>query len=372
MGNYWNGLYGQELVKDILERLIHSSKIPHALLFNGIEGCGKDFCAIKFARALILNSNAPNKEQIVNQVSNLAEPYFKYIIPLPRGKNETDETGPVEKLSNDEIQLLREELTTKIKNPYHRIKIPKANQIKISSIRDIKKFISFNYDDVAYRVIVISDAHLMNEEAQNALLKNLEEPPEGVIFILTTPYPGLLRETIRSRCWPINFQPLSDNDLKDVLINHFELESQMAEMISPFATGSVTKALNLYEHEFDKMLNRTIVILRYSFGRKYHSALTEILPFVTDGGADSVKLLIQMIIIWLNDVQKFRYKTEEFYFNEHKETLEKFNIKFPDIEVNEVVYNLDRLSSLISNNINLNLIALNIIFELSSLTNKLK
>jgi DNA polymerase-3 subunit delta' len=372
MTNYWNGLYGQDLVKTLLESLIKSSKVPHALLFTGIEGTGKDFFALRFAQALIQTSDAGNKETIINHIRNLSEPYFKYIIPLPRGKNETDDNGPVDKLSSEDMQVLREELNNKINNPYYRIKIPKANNIKISSIRDIKRFISFNYEDIPYRIIVISDAHLMNEEAQNALLKNLEEPPEGVVFILTTPYPGLLRETIRSRCWIINFQPLNEQYLYKVLIKYFNFNPGLAEMIAPFAMGSVTNALTLNEHEFQKILDKTIFLLRYSFGRKFHSALNEILPYVNDGGAESIRLLVQMIIIWLNDLQKLRYDDKDIFFKTHRETLEKFNIKFPALKLNDIVAKLDRLSSLISGNINLNLIALNIVIELSSLTGQFK
>ena len=66
----------------------------------------------------------------------------------------------------------------------------------------------------------------MNTEAQNALLKNLEEPPEGVIFILCTSSPEKLRETIRSRCWRINFQPLDDNQLYEILVEKFALLRQ--------------------------------------------------------------------------------------------------------------------------------------------------
>jgi DNA polymerase-3 subunit delta' len=368
MAEYWNGTYGQDLVKNLLGKLIESGKVPHALLFTGIEGTGKDFFAIRFAQALIKVSDAPEKDTIINQIGNLCEPYFKYIIPLPRGKNETDESGPVDKLSNEEIQVLRDELNRKINNPYYNIKIPKANNIKISSIRDIKRFVSFNYDDIPYRVIVISDAHLMNEEAQNALLKSLEEPPEGVIFILTTPYPGILRETIRSRCWGVNFQPLSDDDVQNILVKNFNFDNELAETIAPFAMGSAVNALNLNEHEFAKLLDKTIFLLRYSFGRRYHSALNEILPYVTEGGADSVKLLIQMIIIWLNDLQKLRYKENNIFFKSHLETLEKFNVRFPDLQLNETVVKLDKFSSLIAGNINLNLIALNIVIELASLT----
>ena len=137
-------------------------------------------------------------------------------MPLPRGKSETDQNDPYEKLSDDEIELINSEFQKKSKNLFYKIQIPRANFIKISSIRDIKKFLSLNYDDVKYRVILVSQAHLMNEESQNALLKNLEEPPDGVIFILCTPYPEKLRETIRSRCWKINFQPLENETIAKI------------------------------------------------------------------------------------------------------------------------------------------------------------
>ena len=61
----------------------------------------------------------------------------------------------------------------------------------------------------------------MNEESQNALLKNLEEPPDGVIIILCTSSPEKLRETIRSRCWKVNFRPLPSQIVKEILINKF-------------------------------------------------------------------------------------------------------------------------------------------------------
>ncbi len=362
MNNHWDGVYGQESVKLILDKIIHSNKIPHAFLFQGNSGTGKDLLAIRFAQAL--NQN----ESVNSKIQNLSEPYIKYIFPLPRGKNETESSGPVEKLSEDEIKLLQEELEKKINNPYYKIVLPKANFIKISSIRDIKKFLSISYSDVKFRIVLISDAHLMNEEAQNALLKNLEEPPEGVIFILTTPYPDNLRETIRSRCWRIAFEPLSESDLSEILSKYFNVGKKFAEEIAPFSAGSVNMALKLMEHDFQQLREKTIFILRYSFGRKYHSALDQFAPFIKDNDTDSIKLLIQMIIIWLNDIQRHKIETGNYFYSTYLDTLEKFNKKFPEVEINELVYKLDRLSSMIHNNININLLVLNIIFELAALT----
>lgn len=369
MNNYFEGIIGQKSVKNILNKLINSSKIPHALLFQGMDGSGKELISIRFAQAVNRKfSSVEDNNSAIKKITYLAEPYIKYIFPLPRGKNETDTSSAIEKLSQSEIQTIQEELNKKIINPYYKLKIPKAQHIKINSIREIKKFLSLDYSDIKFRIILISNAHLMNEAAQNALLKNLEEPPEGVIFILTTPFPALLRETIRSRCWTVNFEPLSYSEINEILVKYFKIENASAESVAPFAGGSVSSALSLLDNDFEHLKEKTISILRYSFGRKYNSALNEFSPFITEGDSESVKILIQMIIIWLNDVQKFRYGEDNLFFKDYKETLEKFNKRFPDIELNEIVAQLDNLISVFKNNINLNTIILSIVFKLSSLT----
>ncbi len=367
MTNKWQGLYGQVSVKTILENIIASHKVPHALLFQGAEGIGKDFTAIRFAQLLNNPDNKGNQAVVYRHIQNLEEPYIKYIFPLPRGKNETDTSSPTEKLSHEDLAIMQEEIKKKIINPYYKIRMPRTNNIKISSIRDIKKFLTFDYEDIAYRIIIISDAHLMNEEAQNALLKSLEEPPQGVVFILITSLSSALRETIRSRCWSINFQPLSDSDTADVLTQYFDTDNALACKIAPFAGGSIKAALELIDNNFERLLEKTIFILRYSFGRKYHSALEEFAPFLKENNTDSIKLILQLIVIWLNDFQKFGFGNNDFYFGDYKETLEKFHKRFPGLEIGHTVYKLDRLASLIKNNVNLNLIVLNIVFELSLL-----
>ena len=369
MNNYFEGITGQKSAKNILNKLINNSKIPHALLFQGIDGSGKELISIRFAQAVNKKfSSVDNNSPVLKKIANLTEPYIKYIFPLPRGKNETDTSSAMEKLSQPEIQTIQEELNKKILNPYYNLKIPKAQNIKINSIRDIKKFLSLDYSDIKFRIILISNAHLMNEAAQNALLKNLEEPPEGVIFILTTPFPALLRETIRSRCWIVNFEPLSYSEITDVLAKYFNIDKLNAESVAPFAGGSVSSALSLIENDFEHLKEKTIFILRYSFGRKYNSALNEFASFINESDSESIRILIQLIIIWLNDVQKFSYGDNNLFFKDYKETLEKFNNRFPDIELNGIVTQLDNLISVFKNNVNLNTIILSLVFKLSALT----
>jgi DNA polymerase III subunit delta' len=369
MSKFIDEIVGNEKVKKILKSMMEYSNIPHALLFSGSEGVGKENTAICFAKAInSIESDSEEQKKIISLINKLSEPYIKYIQPLPRGKNEIDQNDPYEKLSVDDIESIRNEFEKKSVNSFYKMEISRANLIKINSIREIKKFLSLNYDDIKYRVIIISQAHLMNEEAQNALLKNLEEPPDGVIFILCTSFPEKLRETIRSRCWSIHFQPLNDFDLFYILTEHFKIDKNLAKEVTPFANGSVQEAKLLLDNDFEELREKTIRILRNAFARRYQSTYLEFEDALSESDQIKIKLLIKMILIWLNDLQKFRLnKIDNLFFTKHKDTLEKFNTKFPDIEIRDVADKLDRISSYLKNNINLNVAVSNTIFQLSSL-----
>ena len=366
MNSAIDNIPGQERVKKTLNSFLQSKLIPHALLFTGTNGVGKDNAAIQFSKELASAEYSKESEKASRLIESLQEPYIKLIFPLPRGKNETDSSSPTEKLSQDELEIVREQLESKAKNPFYKILIPKANSIKINSIRDIKKFLSMGYEEIGYRFIIISDAHLMNDEAQNALLKSLEEPPEKVIFILTTPNASKLRPTIISRCWKINFDPLNEDEIVFVLTKYFEIDKITAVEVAPFAMGSVQYALNLTQLNIHDLKEKTISILRYSFGRKFNSAFEELNSVLSDQSAVNYPIIVGMIITWLNDIQKYKLSIKKYFFKDHLETLEKFNSKFPDVNLSDITTHLDRLSNLPRNNINPSLLSANLIFELAS------
>ncbi len=368
MNIYIDQITGNPKVKNILNKILESKNIPHAILFVGPDGVGKENAAINFIKALNAQIRSDDSEKIIDAISKFSEPYVKYIFPLPRGKNETDQNDPFEKLSEDELDFITGEIEKKSLNNFYQISIPRANIIKINSIRDIKKFLSMSYEDIKFRAILISQAHLMNEESQNSLLKNLEEPPENVVFILTTSAPEKLKPTIISRCWTINFQPLTTDEVTEILTNNFQIEQELAKKVAAFSGGSVTQAISLIENEFEELLNKTIIILRNSFAGRFHSALTEFGEVLEENDQTRLKLIIRLLIIWLNDLQKFRNnRMDKIYYSSYLETLEKFNSKFPDLNVSSVVNELDSISSYLKNNLNLNVAVSNIVFQLYSL-----
>lgn len=372
MNEYWKGIYGQQSVKDVLSALIASKRLPHAMIFQGPQGSGKDFFALRFANVLHhTNTSSLLDEVDYSALTSLDEPLMKFIYPLPAGRNETQDDGPYAKLSKAENDAATEERNKKRENPYYRISIPKAKQIKINSIRDINSFLSYRDNRFPYRFVIISRAHLMNEAAQNALLKNLEEPPEGIIFILTTDAPGLLRETIRSRCWSINFEPLAEEDISRALVNYFGTEPDKADSVTGYAKGSVLNAADLLGKNIEGLKERTIEFLRNSLAGRYHTSLKLFNEMMKEFGDDALALLIRSLINWMADVERFRSGTGDYFFSEFEETFRKFNERFSDADFTGTVTRLEWYEQIVTNNnANLNIAATNIIFELASITDK--
>jgi len=360
----------QYKVKDQLQKIINSRRVPHAFIFTGIEGIGKFNTAIQFAKSINSKSIPNLDEAIIHRIDELQEPYIKLIMPLPRGKNETAEDSGTDKLSKEVMEEIKSELDSKIKNPFHKISIENANTIKISSIREIKKFISFTSDENIYKFVIILDAEYMNDQAQNALLKSLEEPPPGIIFILITSQKESLLPTIVSRCREIVFEPLPRDAINEILVSKFGIEKSLAKKVSYFANGSVTQAVQLIRYDFESIQQKTISILRYSFAKKYQMALSELTEFSKNHSEESLLFLIRMIKIWLNDVIKNRKSLSGFAFEEASETIEKFNARYSKVELDSLFRNLDYLESIYDKNINLNVLFLNVIFEIASVVKR--
>lgn len=123
---------------------------------------------------------------------------------------------------------------------------PDGAGIKIEQARDILQFIGLRKLGRA-RIVIIDQAQLMNPQTANALLKSLEEPPDGTYFILVTPVAGSMMATIRSRTQLVRFGPLSDQELEKVLGS----EQGSDPWVIASAHGSVEAAERLLESRED-------------------------------------------------------------------------------------------------------------------------
>ena len=368
MSEIWDVIFEQEKAKNILSKMFEERRVPHAFLFSGPDGIGKYFTALQFAKMINSSPHNGTSDLILQKISSLQEPYVKLVIPLPRGKGEVSDDSATDKLSQDVIDSITDEIRKKIVNPYYKISLKNANTIKINSVREIRKYIITTTDEINYRFILIQDAHLMNETAQNAILKSIEEPPEGIIFVFITSDAERLLPTIKSRCWQLNFEPLSSDAVAVILVKHFGIEKTLAEKVALMSEGSPLIALELIDNQFELILEKTISILRFSLARKYHSAYKELSDFIRANSGQSIVTLSRMIKTWLNDVLKNRHSIFQYYFTDYVETLEKFNSKFHSADINRIFYSLDNLEKLQIKNANLNVVSLNLIFEIASLS----
>ncbi|MFH0823342.1 MAG: DNA polymerase III subunit delta' [Pseudomonadota bacterium] len=131
------------------------------------------------------------------------------------------------------------------KHPDVIVERPERNRIRVDRIREIREFFRYAPVEGRYRVAIIDDAHLMNHQAQNALLKTLEEPPPGRMLILVSAKPSLLLATVRSRCRKIRFGPVPPGPLEALLCRDTGLSGDMARNVAVLAGGSVGRALEL-------------------------------------------------------------------------------------------------------------------------------
>ena len=177
-----------------LTHIIHTKKIPNALLFHGHENTGRKEAALIFAKGCNCKDNTKlfcNNCPPCRKIDNNSHPDMIFIDP-PAGKN----------------------------------------MIPIARIRELNHTLSSRPNEATYRMVLISKADAMNVQAQNALLKMLEEPPDHTFFILMAAKIDFLLPTILSRCRKIRFKPLSSNIIAKRLISECQTDPEPARIIS--------------------------------------------------------------------------------------------------------------------------------------------
>lgn len=116
--------------------------------------------------------------------------------------------------------------------------------IKIDAVRAMLERVAYRpFDGARCRIVVIDDAHALEPEAQQALLKTLEEPPSLTRFVLVTSMPDVLYETVRSRCRQVRFGPLGTADVAAVLVERCGWSRERADAAAAIGAGSVGRVL---------------------------------------------------------------------------------------------------------------------------------
>lgn len=228
----FESIIGQQRPRRILTTFLRKDRIPHALLFSGIDGVGKGTTAMVFAMAC-------NCDQTISK--------GRFSIGEDPAIETRETTAPGPSPCNS-CRSCR-----KIRSGHHPDVIhvsPSGSIIKIAQVRDLCRTLTMKPYEASYRIVILADAHTMNPESGNALLKILEEPPDRTILILSTSRPSDLLPTIVSRCQHIRFSPISQQDLEAFLVKTQGASTTEASVLAAMADGSFTRALSMLRSDW--------------------------------------------------------------------------------------------------------------------------
>lgn len=266
----FENIIGNNKIKQELQDSIKNETISHSYLFSGQEGIGKLAIARQFAKMLLCLS----KEVACDSCSSC--------VKFNSGNN-----------------------------PEYLELEPDGNYIKIAQIRQMQENVYQKPIISKKKVFIINNSDKMTEEAQNSLLKTLEEPPEYIVLILISSNDNKLLNTIKSRCLKISFNNISDQELLNYIKNKQIIEN-VSENIFKMCNGSIGKLekikenidiYNQIEEKTDKLIDgkiKNIVQMINEFDVLYKSK-----EIIYD-------LLDYMIVIVYNYINKSRNYKEKY------------------------------------------------------------
>ena len=260
-------IVGQEHLKEQLQKNMKEGNVSHAYLINGELRSGKEFIAKIFAAAL-------QCEDELNPPCQACQSCVKAF------------SG-----NHPDIIFVSHE---------------KPNTIGVEDIRtQINNDIMIKPYQGPYKIYIMNEAEKMTVQAQNALLKTLEEPPAyAVILLLTTSMEAML-PTIISRCVNLSMKPVPDKVLKEFLMQEMRVPDYKADISVAFARGNLGRAKVMVSNEdFDKMRDDAVTLLKYIDEMEIHevvAAIQKIKEYKFD-----IEDYLDIISIWYRDVLLFK------------------------------------------------------------------
>lgn len=255
----FNNILGNDKIKELLIKSVKNNKTSHSYLFVGTEGIGKKMIAKEFAKMILC----------------------------------TDENKYCDKCKSCI------EFDTN-NNPDFKIIEPDGNSLKIEQIREFQSKVAEKPIISNRKVYIINDSDKMTTEAQNCLLKTLEEPPEFVTIILIGQNENSFLSTIKSRCMILHFEEISNKIIEEYLEKNYKTKINSKIMINAFQ-GSIGKAIQLKEKQEEYENIENIV---YSFEKKDKIDVLNMAEIIYKAKDGKDEILDYMNIIFLDLAKK--------------------------------------------------------------------
>ncbi len=312
-------IIGQEQIKEHLQNALSTGKISHAYIINGEKSSGKEFIAKIFAMALQCEKEGTepcNECRSCKQALSKNQPDIIYV-------------------SHE-----------------------KPNTISVDDIRaQVNNDVAIKPYSSKYKVYIINEAEKMTVQAQNAILKTLEEPPSYAVIVLLVSNVNSLLPTILSRCVTLNMKPVRDELIRKFLMEELQVPDYKANVCVGFARGNVGKAkLLASSEEFENIKAEALSLLKYIKDMEMQEIVAAIKKI------NEYKLEIQdyfdIIAIWYRDVLLFKATMDanQLIFRDEIQTLRKIAARCSYEGIEKVIEALSTAKKRMEANVNFDLL----------------
>ncbi|BCN28730.1 DNA polymerase III subunit delta' [Anaeromicropila herbilytica] len=262
----FNSIVGHEQIKEHLQNAIKLNKVSHAYILNGEKGSGKKMLAYTFAKVLQCD------------------------------KKDIDPCGVCKSCIQAESMNQPDIITL----------VHEKASIGVDDIRtQINNDIAIKPYSSPYKIYIIDEADKMTEQAQNALLKTIEEPPAYAVILLLTSNANRLLPTILSRCVTLNLKTISTELIKNELMVNYHIPDYLAELSAIFSQGNLGKAIRYASsEEFTNIKEEVLHILKYIDDMEIY----EIIEAIKKLSEHKLEIndYIDFMILWYRDVLMFK------------------------------------------------------------------
>ncbi len=315
MANF-KDIVGQNQIKKHFQESIKKRSLSHSYIINGEAGSGRHLLSSALAKSLLCENRTKQGDACGT---------CKSCIQVDSGSHPDIHFITHEKLSIG-IDDIRSQL---------------INDIAIKPYSG------------QYKIYVIAEANKMTEQAQNALLKTIEEPPEYAIILLLTENAQNLLPTITSRCITLNTEPLGQEAIVEYLVKNLQMEPERAKIAAGFCQGNVGKAIHFASSEdFQEMKQDTLQLLKKIDDIDISLIMAMIKELSLRKG--KINEYLDLMLLWYRDVLMFKVTKDAnilLYREEYKAISQQASIRnYEDIE--KIIKAIDKAKIRLNANVN--------------------